>query len=118
MQFQVFGHPDFKNTGFQFKPQPNFGAKYPKQENKDCYGLDLRKHPGLNKIELKWLMNAYEMASDKEGFFFERFAFISGTKTLQHQIQEGLSEQEIRTSWKPKIDAFLKIRANYLLYED
>ena len=118
MQFQVFGHPDFKNTGFQFKPQPNFGAKYPKQENKDCYGLDLRKHPGLNKIELKWLMNAYQMASDKEGFFFERFAFISGTKTLQHQIQEGLSEQEIRTSWKPKIDAFLKIRANYLLYED
>ena len=118
MQFQVFGHPNFKNARFQFKPQPNFGAKYPKQENKICYGVDLRHHPRANKIELKWLMNAYEMASNKDDFFFKRFAFISGTKALQHQIQEGFSEQEIRRSWKPKIDAFLKMRANYLLYED
>ena len=59
MQFQIFGHPDFKNKSFEFKPQPNFGAKYPKQENKICYGVDLRQHPRANKIELKWLMNAY-----------------------------------------------------------
>jgi uncharacterized protein YbbC (DUF1343 family) len=118
MQFQVFGHPDFKNKNFQFKPIPNFGAKYPKLENENCYGTDLRIHPRINKIELQWVLNAYEMIEDKEQFFFKRFPFIAGTKNLQEQIKNGVSESDIRASWQPKIDAFLAIRSKYLLYKD
>ena len=43
MQFQIFGHPDFKNLDFRFTPISNFGAKYPKQEGQKCYGVDLKK---------------------------------------------------------------------------
>lgn len=118
MQFQIYGHPDFKNETFYFKPQPNFGAKYPKQEDVICYGTDLRKEKRLDKIEIKWLLNAYEMILDKEKFFFDGFKRIAGTNTLQQQIEMGLSEEKIRASWKPKLEHFKKMRSKYLLYED
>ena len=118
LQFQIYGHPDFKTLEFKFTPSPNFGAKYPKQEGIECYGLDLRKHPKINQIKLRWLIDAYEMIGDKNNFFFDRFKFIAGTKSLENQIKKGLSEQEIRASWMPKIDSFKKTRAKYLLYAD
>ena len=58
------------------------------------------------------------MIGDKNSFFFDRFKFIAGTKSLENQIKKGLSEQEIKASWKPKIDAFKKTRVKYLLYAD
>ena len=118
MQFQIYGHPDFKNLEFKFTPFPNFGAKRPKLERIECYGVDLRKYPKINQIKLQWLIDAYGMIADKNSFFFDRFEFIAGTKSLENQIKKGLSEQEIKASWKPKIDAFKKIRAKYLLYAD
>lgn len=118
MQFQIFGHPDFKNLDFRFTPFSNFGAKFPKQEGQKCYGVDLRKHPKMNQIELQWLIDAFSMITDKDSFFFDRFEFIAGTKSLENQIKNGLSEKEIKASWKPKINTFKKIRAKYLLYAD
>ena len=118
MQFQIFGHPDFIKETFYFKPQPNFGAKYPKQEDVICYGTDLRKEKRLDKIEIKWLLNAYEMILDKEKFFFDGFKRIAGTNTLKQQIEMGLSEEKIRASWKPKLEQFKKMRSKYLLYKD
>ena len=58
------------------------------------------------------------MITDKDNFFFDRFEFIAGTKSLENHIKNGLSEKEIKASWKPKINAFKKIRAKYLLYPD
>ena len=58
------------------------------------------------------------MIQNKEAFFFDSFARIAGTKTLQQQITKGASEEEIRASWKPQIDTYLKIRSKYLLYDD
>jgi len=118
MQFQIYGHPDFKKGGFKFKPQPNFGAKYPKQKGLLCYGTDLRNQSRLDQVEINWLIDSYKMIQDKEAFFFDSFARIAGTKTLQQQITKGASEEEIRASWKPQIDTYLKIRSKYLLYDD
>ena len=39
-----------------------------------------------------------------------------GTSNLKKQIIEGLSESEIRDSWKEGLEKFKKIRKKYLLY--
>ena len=116
MQFQVYGSPEFPRGIFSFTPRPNFGAKNPKLKNEICYGLDLRKVERPNQIEIKWLIDSYSKFQIKENFFLEGFNKISGTKNLKEQIINGLSEKEIRMSWKLKLDEFKKIRKKYLLY--
>ena len=116
MQFQVYGSPEFPRGIFSFTPKPNFGAKNPKLKNEICYGLDLRKVERPDQIEIKWLIDSYSKFQIKENFFLEGFNKISGTKNLKEQIINGLSEKEIRMSWKLKLDEFKKIRKKYLLY--
>lgn len=115
MQFQIFGHPDF-SSDFSFIPKVNFGAKFPKLENQKCYGKDLRTHPKVSQLELKWLINTFNKYPDKANFFSNRFVSLAGTKTLETQIKNGCSEAQIRKSWRPKLDLFLSIRSKYLLY--
>ena len=116
MQFQVYGSPEFPRGIFSFTPKPNFGAKNPKLKNEICYGLDLREVERPDQIEIKWLIDSYSKFQIKENFFLEGFNKISGTKNLKEQIINGLSEKEIRMSWKLKLDEFKKIRKKYLLY--
>ena len=115
IQFQIYGHPDFKGD-FSFTPQPNFGSQYPKLKGVLSYGEDLRNYETSNMIELKWLMNSFTQINDKSNFFRSDFDKLSGTSNLKKQIIEGLSESEIRDSWKEGLEKFKKIRKKYLLY--
>ncbi|WP_147678955.1 exo-beta-N-acetylmuramidase NamZ family protein [Algibacter pacificus] len=118
-QFQIFGSP-FLNAEifpFQFKPQTNPGAKYPKYENKLCYGENLTKTENLNALNLNWLIKAYHNTENKSEFFISFFTKLAGTKTLQQQIETGLSAEEIKASWADGLTAFGKMRAKYLIYE-
>ena len=115
IQFQIYGHPDF-NGDFSFKPQPNFGSQYPKLNGVLSYGEDLRNYKTSNMIELKWLINSFIQINDKNNFFRSDFDKLSGTSNLKKQIIEGLSESEIRDSWKEGLEKFKKIRKKYLLY--
>ena len=117
MQFQIFGSPYFEGD-FRFTPKPNFGAKNPKLNNKECVGFDLREHPRISKIELKWLIDAYQRYPNKGEFFSAYFVNLSGTKSLEKQIQNNLTEEEIRASWEPELKKFKTIRGKYLIYED
>ena len=114
-QFQIYGHPDFKGD-FSFTPQPNFGSQYPKLKGVLSYGEDLRNYETSNMIELKWLINSFTQINDKNNFFRSDFDKLSGTSNLKKQIIEGLSESEIRDSWKEGLEKFKKIRKKYLLY--
>lgn len=114
-QFQIYGHPDFKGD-FSFTPQPNFGSQYPKLKGVLSYGEDLRSYKTSNMIELKWLINSFTQINDKNNFFRSDFDKLSGTSNLKKQIIEGLSESEIRDSWKEGLEKFKKIRKKYLLY--
>ncbi len=116
MQFQIFGHPNLPKSKFNFTPKSNFGARYPKLENKICYGVDLRKYNITNKIELKWIIDSYSNFPEPKSFFKEGFYRIAGTKKLKTQIEEGLSEKEIRRTWEEGLINFKKIRLKYLLY--
>ena len=115
IQFQIYGHPDFKGD-FSFTPQPNFGSQYPKLKGVLSYGEDLRNYETSNMIELKWLINSFKQINDKNNFFRSDFDKLSGTTNLKKQIIEGLSESEIRDSWKEGLEKFKKIRKKYLLY--
>ena len=115
IQFQIYGHPDFKGD-FSFTPQPNFGSQYPKLKGVLSYGEDLRNYKTSNMIELKWLINSFTQINDKNIFFRSDFDKLSGTSNLKKQIIEGMSESEIRDSWKEGLEKFKKIRKKYLLY--
>ena len=116
-QFQIYGSPYLPKIDFVFTPKPNFGAKEPTYNGVLCYGEDLTNYPKLNKIELKWLLKAYNTTSDKSRFFNKFFTRLAGTKKLQEQIEAGVSETDIRNSWKKGLENFKKIRVKYLIYK-
>jgi len=115
-QFQIYGSPYLTKTNFKFTPKPNFGAKDPVYNGKECYGEDLSKAPKVNQLELKWLLKAYQNTTDKSKFFIPFFTKLAGTKKLQQQIEAGVSEKDIRESWKKGLEDFKTMRKAYLLY--
>ena len=117
--FQQFGasflHPEIFTHSYS--PKSVSGASNPKEKGKVCYGVDLSSHPKMDNINLEWLVDAYNHAQNKDSFFLDPgFRRHAGTSTLQHQIEKGMTAIEIRETWKPGIDAFVKIRTNYLIY--
>lgn len=116
-QFQIYGSPYLNNNGFTFTPKPNFGAKDPVWNGKECFGEDLTGIQKVNRLELKWLIKAYkENSQTKNPFFNDFFTKLAGTKKLQQQIESGISETEIRKSWEPGLKDFKEMRKKYLLY--
>ncbi len=121
-QFQVIGAPNInlKTATYTFTPHPNLGAKHPKHNQKTCYGLDLSQHKTLNNINLKWLIsfyNNYKTSKQQKPFFNAFFTKLAGTKKLQEQIENGLTDVEIKKSWKQGLDAYKKTRKPYLIYK-
>ncbi|PBJ05015.1 exo-beta-N-acetylmuramidase NamZ domain-containing protein [Flavobacterium sp. ACN6] len=115
-QFQIYGSPYLTKTSFTFTPKPNFGAKDPVYNGKECYGEDLSTAPKVTKLELRWLLKAYQNTTDKSKFFIPFFTKLAGTKKLQQQIESGVSEKAIRDSWKKDLEVFQTMRKAYLIY--
>lgn len=116
-QFQIYGSPFLTKSEFSFIPKPNLGAKDPMHNGKICYGEDLSNIEKVNRLELQWLIKAYESTADKKAFFNSFFVKLAGTKKLQEQIEKGVSEVEIRKTWEKGLEDFMKIRNKYLIYE-
>ena len=116
MQFQVIGSPEWENNDFSFKPISMSGAKYPKHIHQICNGIDLRESAYLNRINLKWLIDAYNKSKNKSAFFKDGFNKLAGNKMLKEQIINGLSEKEIKQSWKSGVENFKLMRSKYLIY--
>lgn len=118
-QFQIFGSPDLPSDTyrFTFTPQPNFGSKTPKHMNQECYGLDLSNTENLSSLNFSWLIDAYHSSGQKDNFFREEsFNKLAGTTKLKTQIEQGLTFEEIKTTWQDDLTAFKKIREKYLIY--
>ncbi|KAA5538367.1 exo-beta-N-acetylmuramidase NamZ family protein [Paenimyroides baculatum] len=117
-QFQIYGSPSLKNMGFTFTPKPNEGAKDPVHNGVKCFGEDLSTHKTIDGLSLEWLLKAYKNTENKEKFFNTFFIKLAGTDQLQKQIEKGLTEKEIRSTWKAGIEDFKETRKKYLLYTD
>lgn len=116
-QFQRYGAPFFPKSDFSYTPKPNFGAKYPKHKGKLCYGVDLSTTKKLSTINLEWLIDAYQKTTKTEKFFGKTFTIHAGNTKLQQQIEQGLSANQIRKTWEKDLEAFKKIREQYLIYK-
>jgi len=121
--FQLYGAPGYAGKRFTFVPRARAGAKYPKYKGKRCYGIDLSKRSmqsirGEKHLNLSYLLDAYTHYGDKKDFFLKSRFFdrLAGTDALRKQVERGVSEKEIRKSWKKDLEKFKKIRRKYLLY--
>jgi uncharacterized protein YbbC (DUF1343 family) len=119
--FQLFGDPNLPDKGFSFTPESLPGAKNPPCLGLKCYGTDLHNalrdgivpSPGLN---LSWIIKTYYEYPYKEKFFLPYFDVLAGGPALREQIQKGMTEKEIKATWKDELEKFGTIRAKYLLY--
>ena len=118
-QFQIYGSPFLPESEFDFSftPKPNFGAKDPVHNGKVCFGEDLTEIRKVHRLELKWLLKAYENTADKTVFFNDFFTKLAGTKKLREQIEAGMTEKEIRKTWQEGLEQFKEVRKKYLIYE-
>lgn len=120
--FQTLGAPDPRYGSFQFTPEPLPGFDTnPQHRGKTCYGVDLRELPFEGGLTLRFLLEFYQKAGDRQAFFFTRpewFDLLAGTKELRYQIVRGMTEEEIRATWQEDLEKYRAIRAKYLLYPD
>lgn len=115
--FQILGNPELKDMPFTFTPVPLKGYSIePPHKNVLCYGMDLRGVTPPHKVDLSYLLMFYQKYPDKEKFFTPYFEKLAGTAKLRQQIKDGLTEEQIRASWKTGLDEFKVKRKKYLLY--
>lgn len=117
--FQVYGHPKMTDD-FVFTPHQAEGRRAPLLCDEECRGEILTEYAhnykhNINQINLSWLINAYNQLKD-EKFFNSFFVKLSGTETLQQQIEQGMTEEEIRATWHDDLESFKKVREKYLIY--
>ena len=118
--FEVFGHPLFPELDYKFTPIAGFGSKKPVNENKLCYGYDLKTlgMQEMNKLNIDWIIQAKKLLGDSITFidqpiFFDRLA---GTSKFRMQLINNVPEEEIRKSWEDDLIEFKAIRKKYLIY--
>jgi len=124
--FEMYGAPLMQDGDYKFTPHAIPGvSENPPHKDKECRGYLLREKakdqldkPG--QLNLTYLIIAYKNYSDKEHFFINSNFFdkLAGTSLLRKQIIDGVSEEEIRESWKEDLEVFMQIRGKYLLYEE
>ncbi len=120
--FEIFGHPDFSDTGFSFTPASQPGATDPKLKNKKCFGIDLTGNERRFKtLILDYLFMARDILYPKYGEkWIDRprfFNLLAGNDVLIQQLNSFCSEDEIRESWEEDLKEFRKIRKEYLIYK-
>jgi uncharacterized protein YbbC (DUF1343 family) len=119
--FQLFGDPNMPDEGFSFTPRSLPGATDPPCLGLKCYGTDLHNaiKDGIvpsHGLNLSWIINSYNKYPVKEKFFTPYFDVLAGGPVLKEQIQMGMTEKEIKASWKGDLEKFGRVRAKYLLY--
>lgn len=128
--FTIIGSPELKNKyKFNFTPKGIKGmAETPIFKDEVCYGIDLRnfdvnKLRKEKKINLSWIMELYKAHPNKENFFNSKLSNqmgvienLIGSELFKTQIINGVSENDIRNSWEPKLSQYKAKRLNYLIY--
>jgi uncharacterized protein YbbC (DUF1343 family) len=130
MPFTVLGAPALKGKyEFSYTPHSIPGmSEDPVHKDQVCYGLDLRNYDveqlrKKRQINLQWMIELYNAYPDKARFFDQSYHKqignidkLAGTYEFKKQIIAGMSEEDIRKTWQPGLDAFKKIRQKYLIY--
>ncbi len=119
--FQVIAYPDPDFGDSLFIPHDIPGMQMnPIQEGKVCYGIDLRNaKPDTVYFTLKYVIDFAKKFREKGDTLVTKlrwFNLLAGNDVLLKQINKGLSEKEIKASWKKELDEYKTMRKKYLLY--
>ncbi len=115
--FQQIGHPSLTGFDHSFTPRSLEGmAKYPPYEDEKCYGTLFTQENALKGFDLSYLISYYQKFENKEEYFNNYFPKLAGTDELDDQVRAGMTEDEIRKTWEPALNAYKELRKNYLLY--
>ncbi len=117
--FQLIGYDKFGLGDFAFTPVSTPGAALsPPLMDQPLTGEDLRQ-VNAGGLNLTYLLRWHALFKQHNTPFFTAPAFmdkLAGTDQLRQQIEQGLTEQQIRASWQPALARFLQQRQRYLLY--
>lgn len=122
--FEVYGNPWMQNCTFTYTPNPIPDVcTDPQHKGLLCNGVDLRdvsidELTQKPKLNISYLISAYQNIPNKKVFFNSFFENLCGVKDLRQQITDSIPEEQIRESWKADLDSFKIIRKKYLLYPD
>jgi uncharacterized protein YbbC (DUF1343 family) len=123
LPFQVIGCPELQNATYTFTPQSKPGATDPMYKGQVCKGYDLHDFGAVlmknyQRLYFFWLKGTLKDYPDKSKYFNVYFKSLAGTDKLQKQIEQGMTDEDIRKSWEPELTKFKAIRKRYLLYSD
>jgi len=118
--FQKIGHPALKGKyNYSFTPVAIKGMDAnPKHKDTECYGIDLSSVKLERAFTLSYLLDLYNNFPDKNSFFKKYINLLEGTGALRKQIEQGMTEEEIRKTWEPGLSHYKTARKKYLLYPD
>lgn len=121
LPFQVYGHPDYKDSNYSFTPQSISGAKNPPLLGKKCYGVDLSdtddKYIRKQGIDLSYVIDAYKNLNIGSKFFTSFFDLLAGCSYIREMIEQGCDADEIKARWQDDVTKFKKQRSPYLIYK-
>jgi uncharacterized protein YbbC (DUF1343 family) len=116
--FEQIGHPLYSKGGVMFTPQPNAGSKYPPLEGELCKGYAFYNAESPRGLTLKWIIDFYQDLAPQTEFFKDYLTLLAGTEELKKQIEIGLTEEQIKATWQPRLKEYKAMRKKYLLYKD
>ncbi len=122
--FQIYGHPQMKGD-YTFTPESRPGAKNPPQLNKKCHGVDLTTIPlvdlqKLSKVDMSYVVDAYQRMENKADFFLKNNFFdkLTGQRRIREMVLAGHSAAEIEATWQEDVARFKVQRKKYLIYPE
>ena len=121
LPFQQFGFPNCKVGETTFTPKEIKGvSSNPPFKNQLCKGFLVHFEKRPTQLNVSWLKSIYSSYPNKDKFFVSPNFFdkLAGTTELRKQIEEGVSEEEIRASWHADLETYKTTRKKYLLYPD
>lgn len=119
--FRVLGYPHRSFGSYRFVPEPKAGAdSQPKHQGKACYGVDLTGEDfPRGQFSLKYILHFHQLAQRHGLKLIDRkrtFEILAGNKRLLSQIEQGMTEAQIRATWQDALTQYQQMRQRYLLY--
>lgn len=119
--FQAIGYPDKRFGEFTFTPVslPGYDKK-PLQQDKLCYGSDLRNVPVEGGLSLSYLIDFYNQSGQGEKFITRPLFFdkLMGDTLVRQDLKNGKTEKEIKARWEDDLKKYKDMRKKYLLYQE
>ncbi len=119
--FTMIGYPDKRIGTYTFTPAPQQGATNPKHKKKKCYGVNYKDSISSGGLSIAPFISFYRLTKKLGYELVDRprtLELLIGNKRFLHEIEKGMSEEDIKNLWKEELRQYRTLRRKYLIYED